>query len=265
VNDPGQEQFAYTGIMRFIVVDTADARGCVALFENSEILGVEEHLGEEDYSSWLLPTVKKLFSRLSLSLAELDGYAVCAGPGSFTGLRVGLTTIKAWAEIYGKPIIAISRLEALVASEQDGSEPLLAAYFDARRDQVFAALYQKTAGAYELRGEESVTSLLAFLDRVQADAPGARVRWISPDAELLESQPTWQSLVGTGHVLHRAWPPFAAQLGSLAYRKFRQGDTTDAISLDANYVRQSDAEVLWKGNKSPIKAEFPREPKLNVQ
>jgi hypothetical protein len=71
---------------------------------------------------------------------------------------------------------------------------------------------------------------------------------------MLDLQPSWQSLAATGHILQLATPPFAAGLGRLAYRKFRQGETTDAISLDANYVRRSDAEVLWKGNKSPIKA-----------
>ena len=99
--------------MRFIVVDTADARGSVALFEGAQFQGVEEHSTEEDYSSWLLPAVKRVLLRFAVSLAELDSYAVCAGPGSFTGLRVGLTTVKAWAEIYGKPIVALSRLEAL--------------------------------------------------------------------------------------------------------------------------------------------------------
>ena len=240
--------------MRFIVVDTADSRGSVALFQNAEIQAVEEHLGDEDYSSWLLTAIKKLLSKLSLSLAELDGYAVCTGPGSFTGLRVGLTTVKAWAEIYGMPIIAVSRLEALIAGQQGVNEPFVAAYFDARRDQVFAAIYRKTGEAYELCGEESVTSLPVFLERVRVDAAGEPVRWISPDAQLLESQPIWQSLAARGHVLQAASPPFAAGFGRLAYRKFQQGETRDAVSLDANYVRRSDAEVLWKGNKSPIKA-----------
>jgi tRNA threonylcarbamoyladenosine biosynthesis protein TsaB len=239
--------------MRFIVVDSADARGSVALFEDLEVQAVEEHTGEEDYSSWLLPAVTRLLSRSSLSLRVLDGYAVCAGPGSFTGLRVGLTTVKAWAEIYRVPIVALSRLEALIADHEDVGEPFLAAYFDARRDQVFAALYRKSGAVYERSGEESVTSLSAFLDRVQTDAAGERVRWISPDAELLASQVPWKSLAGARHVLERVSPPFAVGLGRLAYRKFRLGETTDAISLDANYVRRSDAELLWKGNKSPIK------------
>src|ERR1700722_12922142 len=106
-------EFAYTDLMRFIVVDTADARGSVSIFDQREVLSLETHSTDEDYSRWLLRSVHRVLAHSSLSLAELDGYAVCAGPGSFTGLRVGLTTVKAWAEIHGKPIVALSRLEAL--------------------------------------------------------------------------------------------------------------------------------------------------------
>src|SRR6266566_2430654 len=127
--------------MRFIVVDTADARGSVAVFNDAELLSMEAHSSDEDYSSWLLPAVKRAFSSCSLSLSQLDGYAVCAGPGSFTGLRVGLTTVKAWAEIYTKPIAAVSRLKCLAVSTSQREEAFVSACIDARREQVFAALY----------------------------------------------------------------------------------------------------------------------------
>jgi len=246
--------FAYTDGMRFIVVDTADARGSVAVLNNVELIRFEAHSTDEDYSSWLLPIVNRLLASSSLSLPELDGYAVCAGPGSFTGLRVGLTTVKAWAEIYGKPIAAVSRLEALAVSDSQPNQGLVASYIDARREQVFAALYAVVGDGPEPIGEESVTSLPDFVAEVKEEAKGKRVRWVTPDPKMLKSFPEWPSLAASGHILEEAAPPFAQCLGLLAYRKFRQGDTTDALSLDANYVRRSDAEVFWKGHKSAVKA-----------
>jgi tRNA threonylcarbamoyladenosine biosynthesis protein TsaB len=246
--------FAYTECMRFIVVDTADARGSVALFNEVEPICVEEHPTDEDYSGWLLPAVHRVLASSSLSLAELDGYAVCAGPGSFTGLRVGLTTVKAWAEIYGKPIAAVSRLETLAVSDSRTNQALVASYIDARREQVFAALHAVAGDGMELIGEESVTSLADFVAKVRGEEKGKSVRWVTPDPKMLESLPEWPSLAASGHILEEATPPFAQRLGFLAYRKFRQGDTTDALSLDANYVRRSDAEVFWKGHKSAVKA-----------
>src|SRR5215467_7701924 len=102
--------------MRFLVLDTTDSRGSVAVFDGPCPGHVEAHSGEDDYSSWLLPAAHRCLVKSGLTLSRLDGYAVCAGPGSFTGLRVGLTTVKAWAEIYHKPIAAVSRLESLAAS-----------------------------------------------------------------------------------------------------------------------------------------------------
>ena len=109
-------EFPYTSAMRFILVDSADARGCVALCHDAIPYAVEAHPADQEYSAWLLPAVRRLLGSCCLSISELDGYAVCSGPGSFTGLRVGLTTVKAWAEIYSKPIVAVSRLAAFALS-----------------------------------------------------------------------------------------------------------------------------------------------------
>jgi len=240
--------------MRFIVVDTADARGSVALFADLDLLSLESHSSDEDYSSWLLPAVRRVLANSSLSLAGLDGYAVCAGPGSFTGIRVGLTTVKAWAEIYSKPIAAVSRLAALTVNGSRANEPFVASYIDARREQVFAALYAQLGGRFEPLGEESVSSLANFVSKVKGEVAGKPVRWVTPDPKMLESLPEWPALAASGHIVELAKPPFAPGLGFLANRKFRQGETTDALSLDANYVRRSDAEAFWKGNQSVLKA-----------
>jgi tRNA threonylcarbamoyladenosine biosynthesis protein TsaB len=242
--------FPYTGPMLFIVVDTADARGSVALCRDAQILCVEVHSTDEDYSSWLLPAVRRVLAGSSLRLAELDGYAVCAGPGSFTGLRVGLTTVKAWAEIYGRPIAAVSRLEALTLSAPPMEQDFVAAYIDARRAQVFAALHKRRENGFQLLGEESVIALDQFFERVAGESVGQTVCWISPDTQLIESLPQWRSLPGSRHRLQHVAPPFAALLGRLASQKFLQGNTTDAVSLDANYVRRSDAEIFWKATSS---------------
>jgi tRNA threonylcarbamoyladenosine biosynthesis protein TsaB len=249
-------QFAYTELMRFIVVDTADTRGSVAVFQSVELLSVEAHSADQDYSGWLLPAVHRALANSSLSLAELEGYAVCSGPGSFTGLRVGLTTVKAWAEIYGKPVAAVSRLRALAVNDSPAQEPFIAACIDARREQVFAALYARLGDGSEPLGEESVTSLPDFVAQVKEEAEGKPVRWVTPDPGMLESLPEWPSLAARGHILQMAPPPFAQRLGFLAYRKFRQGQTVDALALDANYVRRSDAELFWKGNKPALKAQW---------
>jgi tRNA threonylcarbamoyladenosine biosynthesis protein TsaB len=240
--------------MHFVLVDTADTRGCIALFGEGQLLQVTSHPEAVDSSSWLLPAVGRLLSDAALSLASLDAYAVCSGPGSFTGLRVGLTTVKAWAEIFQKPIVAVSRLEALAC--QSPLEPLpstrfVATYLDARRNQVFAALFDPRGVPLT---PETVTSLAHFLAMVDDTCGSTPVTWRTPDSQLLAQESVWASRRSTGDTLDRIQPPFATQLGALADQKLRSGETTDAISLDANYVRRSDAELFWKDHASAVKA-----------
>jgi tRNA threonylcarbamoyladenosine biosynthesis protein TsaB len=239
--------------MHFILVDTADARGCIALFRDSQLLQVVNHPAE-DSSSWVLPAVRRLLSDAKLSLTDLDAYAVCSGPGSFTGLRVGLTTVKAWAEIFQEPIVAVSRLEALAGQSPPitvATTRFVATYLDARRDQVFAALFDPQGLAL---APQTVTGLADFLAKVGDTCGPAPVAWRTLDPQLLEQEPLWRSRQSKGDTLESILPPLAAHLGALAYRKLLSGQTTDAISLDANYVRRSDAEIFWKDHASAVKA-----------
>ena len=99
--------------MIVLSIDTCDVDGSVALLKDGNIVGVLPHETNEEYSSWLLPAAYEVLKRAGLRMADVGGYAAAAGPGSFTGVRVGLTTVKAWAEVYGKPVAAVSRLEAI--------------------------------------------------------------------------------------------------------------------------------------------------------
>jgi tRNA threonylcarbamoyladenosine biosynthesis protein TsaB len=240
--------------MHFVLLDTADARGCVAVFRNRELLVALADSAEENFSSWLLPAVRRALAQNGLSLADLDGYAVCSGPGSFTGLRVGLTTVKAWAEIYRKPIVAVSRLVALATAGIAPSKPytpFTAVFTDARRGQVFAALYKDSG---EPVAPETVVDLETFLSTTDTVCGISPILWKTPDSYLLEVLPQWPVRQAKGDVLQQVAPPFAAQLGALAHQEFLNGQTTDALALDANYVRRSDAELHWKDHASAVKA-----------
>jgi len=242
--------------MRLLVVDTADSRGSVAVVNGSTILHVEPHGTDQDYSSWLLPAAHRALAESGLTHSQIEGYAVCNGPGSFTGIRVGLTTVKAWAEVYAKPVAAASRLQCLAAAvDRRGlpAEPFVASYLDARREQIFAAVHRRSADGLERIGHEAVISPANFITKVTENAKRQPVRWRTPDPTVLTSLPEWPELASLGHVLEVVPSPFAGRLAQLALQKFRTGDTVDALSLDAEYLRRSDAEIFWKGNPSAFR------------
>jgi tRNA threonylcarbamoyladenosine biosynthesis protein TsaB len=117
-------------------IDTCEARGSVAVRKDGSLAALEKHESSEDYSSWLLPAVDRGLQVAGAKLREVGLLAVAAGPGSFTGVRVGLTAVKAWAELFGIKVVGVSRLEAMARQLADAGG-FVAASFDARRGQVF--------------------------------------------------------------------------------------------------------------------------------
>jgi tRNA threonylcarbamoyladenosine biosynthesis protein TsaB len=228
-----------------LALDTCDARGGIALLRDDLQLQTEAHTVPEDYSCWLLPAITRVLTSAPLTLAEIDLYAVAAGPGSFTGVRMGLTTVKAWSEVYGRPIASVSRLEAL-AAESTGSAPYVAAFIDARRGQVFAALYRRQATALERLDDEMVIAPGKFLDWCTAKVGSERIDWVSTDPGCLAQTPESASRLGEPETVQGISPPLAPRIGQIGYRLAQQGRLTDALSLDANYIRRSDAELSWK-------------------
>src|SRR5262249_13797394 len=168
-----------------------------------------------------------------------------AGPGSFTGLRVGLTSTKAWSELYKRPVVPVSRLEAL-ASQAVANTPFIASFVDARREQIFASLYRRSLGRLELIGDEAVLAPSSFLQLVAAHAASAAVAWVSLDPACVTKDPAWAHRASCGESVFAADPVLAPIIGLIAGQRASAGKVSDALTLDANYVRRSDAEIFWK-------------------
>jgi tRNA threonylcarbamoyladenosine biosynthesis protein TsaB len=227
-------------------IDTCDWRGSVAVLEDEVVAGVLAHETKEEYSSWLLPAVGRVLRATGLRMRNVDGYAVAAGPGSFTGVRVGLTSVKAWAEVYGKPVAGVSRLEAF-AGEASRTSKYVASFVDAQREQVFGAVYRQDGSGLAKIGEEMVIAPARFVETAVELAHAEKIAWASPDAHLLTGEDAWREREKRGESIERVSATLAGTLGRIGLRRLKEGKTTDALGLDANYVRRSDAEIFWKG------------------
>src|SRR5208282_3697503 len=105
-------------IIRFVLIlalDTSSPSGSLAVLRDDKVIGCVSTWTDEIYSSRMFRHLEFLLRELSLDLKDFDLFAIAAGPGSFTGLRVGLAAVKGWAEVYGRPIAAVSALEAVAA------------------------------------------------------------------------------------------------------------------------------------------------------
>ena len=225
------------------------------MLRDEKVIGVVSTATGEVYSSRMFRELEFLLSELSLRMDEFDLFSVAAGPGSFTGLRVGLAAVKGWAEVYAKPIAAVSALEA-VAVQAHSNAALIVPVLDARRGQLYFGLYRRSgSGRGESRlaldGEEYVMTPAEFFEALRNRAAGAKFAIVTPQPELF-SDSRLHNVVLQNEVANlnaRVEPassvlaPFIGQIGfSLAQR----GELADPLTLDANYVRRTDAELHWK-------------------
>jgi tRNA threonylcarbamoyladenosine biosynthesis protein TsaB len=217
----------------------------VALLRGAQALEVLAHESAEEYSSWLPRAVEQVLKAAGQSMETVEGYAVASGPGSFTGVRVGLTTVKAWSEVFGRRIAAVSRLEAL-ASQVEAGAMVVAAFVDAHREQLFGAMYRRINGRLERVEDEMVVAPGKFVDWVGERSGRERVAWVSPDAEHITYQEAWGEREKAGEKVQKVSAVFAPVIGKIGYQKLLENRTADALTLDANYVRRPDAELLWK-------------------
>jgi tRNA threonylcarbamoyladenosine biosynthesis protein TsaB len=206
----------------------ADAKGRIpeAALQILEVVA----LAGGTFSAQLIPQIAALLSKHGFDKQDVGGFAVATGPGSFTGLRVGLAAVKGLAEILQRPIAAVSLLEALVRSAKSRGRVLAA--LDAGRGEVYVGDYEIGDSA-RMRSER----LLAREDFL-AEASGRLV--VTPDAGLAQSARV------AGLKAEEVEQPRSDMIAQLGWEKIRSGETTAPEELEANYIRRSDAEIFSK-------------------
>ncbi|HEY1995417.1 MAG TPA: tRNA (adenosine(37)-N6)-threonylcarbamoyltransferase complex dimerization subunit type 1 TsaB [Edaphobacter sp.] len=226
--------------MRVLLIHTAGAEGSVALAdtEATPAIVVAEVLPGRTSSERLVPAVRRLMEGLGWRVGELAAVVVVHGPGSFTGVRVGVSAAKGLSEAGGVGLIAVSRL-ALLAAAVDGGGGPVHAVLDAGRGEFYYGEYVggRCVGESLMR-EESVVA--AAVDGVVAAC----------EAKVAES------LGGLAVGLRVVEEPSAGDALGLALERIRAGDFDDAATLDANYLRRTDMEIF---TKSAAKVAAPRD------
>jgi tRNA threonylcarbamoyladenosine biosynthesis protein TsaB len=197
-------------VIRILALDTTGERASIALVEENQVVEEVAMESPDGFAHVVFGEIQSLLGRHGVSIAEIDVFAAAAGPGSFTGVRVGLAAVKGLAEATGKQVAAVSSLRAVASF---GSSAVRAAIIDARRGEIYGGVYHGS------------------LNAVSEEVVMPRTQWLAtlPDgAEIVE---------GDGRLLAGAIGIIAASHPELA---------RDPAEIDANYVRRSDAELLWR-------------------
>ena len=229
--------------MRVLALDTTTAAGSVAIVDDDRVLVEVPGDATRSHAERLPGDVLRALEQCGSAVGSVDVFAIAAGPGTFTGLRIGIATIQGLAVVNGKRVVPVSALQALAvaASREEPSGRVIGAWMDAHRRDVFSALFETTSqSAFEPGG-------LIEIDGPTVGDPAATLkRWESAGR-------TPDVLVGDGAIVFAAGVPaqistleqlpLAGVIGRMAVARARVGDTVDPAGIQPIYVRRPDAEV----------------------
>jgi tRNA threonylcarbamoyladenosine biosynthesis protein TsaB len=211
-------------------VDTTSEFGSIALTEGDRTIEEIPLHSPDGFGHILFQRIEQLLARHNVKVDQMDCFAAASGPGSFTGVRVGLTAVKGLGEATGKQVVAVSNLRALAFF---GTAPLRATVLDARRGEVYGAVYNDRL---EIVSAEVVMKFPAWLETL----PKNGFEFLAVDFS------PFRASVDPNIPVITAPRSLAAAIGHIAFTEYKHGRASDPVEIDANYVRRSDAELFWK-------------------
>lgn len=231
--------------MMLLAIETATRCGSVAVLDGDRVLGFERFAGGERHGAELAPAVGKAIAPFGLS--RITTYAISIGPGSFTGLRIGLAFLKGMALVHSCPVVPVSTLEVIAVGllRRHADRARALAILDARREEVYAGLFSRDG------------------DRAVSDP--ALPQGAYPRSAIVERLQGLEGIIagGDGAALdHGEAPPFAVAdrelwdadarvLGSIAARRCAAGEGVDVLGLEPMYHQVSAAEAKAGGDRGP--------------
>jgi len=228
--------------MKVLAIETATVAGSVAIIDDSAGLIGEVRMDVKVvHAERLMPSIEWLLKASGIQIDDIDAFAVSIGPGSFTGLRIGLSTAKGFSYSTGKPVMPVPTLDAFARTLPFCSY-IICPMLDARKNQVYAALYQWNGSVCSKIMAETAISPADLLNKLSGTAvfmgDGVKIygRLIS---DTLRDKAVFAPA--------SRMSPSASTVGEIALEQLKQGIVVDPVSLVPFYIRKSEAEVHWKG------------------
>ncbi len=226
--------------MNILAIDTSTKLLCVGAINNTGKI-VEYNIDtSRQHMEMLLPVIKKTLRRLKVALNELDYFAVGLGPGSFTGLRIGLATIKALSLSLNKPIIGISSLDIIAANAAEANTDIVCPLVDAKRHLVFTTIYNRgTNSRLKRKGGYSLISIEELLLKLDSSK---RVSFLG-DGLMLYKQTLKHSTKRSAFLPEEAWYPKAGNLIRLSLDLINRGKLSSPDKIKPIYLYPKECQI----------------------
>lgn len=221
--------------MKILSISTSSNIASVSISENNECILELNIDNNKTHSETLMPLIEEIFNKTNLKLADIDAVACDIGPGSFTGIRIGISSIKAIAESLNIPVIEVPSLEALSYNIQDTKCEAICSLIDARNNQVYCGIFDKNYNLLEDYLADDITNIIETLQKYE------NIIFVGDGAithkDLLE-------------IIEFKYDNFihSKNIARCAYNKFKNNDTKTADTITPLYLRKSQAERMKQKN-----------------
>ncbi|MFZ3071633.1 MAG: tRNA (adenosine(37)-N6)-threonylcarbamoyltransferase complex dimerization subunit type 1 TsaB [Thermodesulfobacteriota bacterium] len=224
--------------MKILGFDTSGASGSIALSEDGRLIAEIETWDVGAHSEWFLPAVDSLLKENSVAMEDIDLFAVGIGPGSFTGLRIGVSGVKGFAWALGKKCVAVSTLEAMAMNER-GEGQMICPVLDARKKEVYAALFSCEEGRLKRLAPDSVMSPHEVADMIERSGDGPVV-FLGGGMEIY-GEAILNAVKDASIGPKESWRPRGRTICSLGFEA--RNEARDPKEISPVYLRKSEAEI----------------------
>ena len=224
--------------MKILAVDTSSKICAVAILEDNKVIDEIKLDNGKTHSENLMPIIKEILDKNDLTLKDMNLIAVSVGPGSFTGIRIGIATIKQMAEVYNLPVASVTSLETLARNiENKEKDFTIISVIDARNNQVYAGFFDTE---YNLKEDEIAEDIDEVLKKA---GKYSKIIFVG-DGAIIHKEKIEENLKNRNIIFAKENNQSAINTGKIGYKKFLEKNLKNADTILPIYLRKSQAERL---------------------
>ena len=237
--------------MKILAIDTSSKICSVSILEDNNLI-IEKHIDDEKtHSQKLMPLIDKILKECKLTLKDINLLACCVGPGSFTGVRIGVSTIKAFADVENIPVVCVNSLESLAYNSLNSnyrkSSQIVCSLIDAKNDNVYFEIFKEESNNF-MSLEEPLCKNINDILEILSKYSNKEILFVG-DGAISHKYSILQKLFNTTFIEDKLNNQTSVSIGICGFNKFKKGIYGDSNCVSPLYLRKSQAERALEGEK----------------
>jgi len=231
--------------LKILAIDTSSKICSISILDNNNIIAEKHNDEETTHSQKLMPLINNLLDETNLTLDDINLLACCQGPGSFTGIRIGISTVKAFADVKNIPIIGVTSLESLAYNIKENS--IIATIIDAKNENVYFAMYELSNNSYKCIYEPTAATISDSIQIINNLKNIDKKLVLVGDGSIVYKNILQSNILNCSFASDIENNQTSISVGLSAYDKYNSDSYTKQYSISPIYLKKSQAERTLSG------------------